>query len=90
MATRQTGRVYGAISIARVIFDHLQDACTAKSAQRLDIGVLSATLHYVECIANRVLHIFWKGSEVGPGASNSNDSLDAGQSSHFHIMLKQA
>src|SRR5712692_8531991 len=75
---RQTNRVDCAICIAPVIFHDLQNSRAAKAAQRLGIGVLSATLRYVERIANRVLDLFWKGSEVSPSAPNPDDRLDAG------------
>src|SRR5260370_5330981 len=87
---RQADRVHGAISIARVVFYDLQDACAAEAPERLGIGVLSATLRDVEGVANRVLYIFWKGTEVCPGASNPNHRLDAGRCRHFHIMPKRA
>ena len=38
-----------------MVFDDLQDARTAKSPQRLGIGVLSATLRYVERVATSAL-----------------------------------
>jgi hypothetical protein len=58
-ATCQTDRVYGPIRVACVALHDLQDAGTAKAPQRLGIGVLSATLRYIERVANRVLDIIW-------------------------------
>ncbi len=77
-ATCEADRVYGAISIASVVFYDLQNARPVKAMERLGIAVLSATLGYVESVPNRVFHIFWKGSEVCLGAPNPNDRLDVG------------
>jgi hypothetical protein len=73
-----------------VVFHNFHDACATKAAKRLSIRVLSATLRYVERVANRILHIFWKGREVCPRASDPNDGLDAGRSDHPYIMPKRA
>ena len=89
-AARQMNRVHGTISIASVVFNDLQDARTAKAPERLGIGVLFSTLRYVERVAKRVLNLFGKGSEVGPGAPDPNDWLDTGRRYHFHIMPKRA
>jgi hypothetical protein len=88
-ATRQADRVHGAISIARVVFHDLQDACTAKAPKRLSIGVLSATLRYVERVANRILHVFWKGREVYPVLPIQTTGLMLGDAIVFIICLNE-
>ena len=86
----QADGVDGAIRVASMVFDDLQDTCAAEAAQRFGIAVLSATLRYVECLANRVLHVFCNVSVVCSGAPDPNDRLGAGQCRHFHIMPKRA
>lgn len=58
-ASCQADRVDGAIRIANVVFDDLQDSRATKSPQRLGIGVFSPALRDVECIANRILFMIF-------------------------------
>jgi hypothetical protein len=71
MRPANADRVHGAIGIARMVFNDLQDPRSAKTPKRLSIWVLFATLRYVESVANRILHVFWKGREVCPGCFRS-------------------
>lgn len=43
-----------------MVFNDFQDPRSAKAPKWLSIWVLFATLRYVESVANRILHVFWK------------------------------
>ena len=72
-----------------MVFNDAQDPRPAKAPKRLNIWVLFATLRYVESVANRIFHVFWKGREVCPGASDPSDGLDASDAINFILCLNE-
>jgi hypothetical protein len=51
--------------------------------------VLAALLRDIERIANRFLHVLWKGSHVRPGAPNPNYGLYSPQCAGLILCLNE-
>jgi len=58
-------------------------ARTAKSPKASGVGVLSAAARDLELVPHRVLHVFWKRSELGPATPDPSTWRSAISPFHF-------
>jgi hypothetical protein len=59
----KANRVYGAVGVAIMVFNHFEDART-QSFPWLCVGMTIAKLRQPKSIANLILHRFWKRAQI--------------------------
>jgi len=60
--------VHGAVRVAVVVFDDLDNACVTKASERLGAIMLASGLRHVKGVADCVTHLFRKAPEIASGA----------------------